>query len=222
MKKLLLSIVFSVLYVLPTSADMGVNIGVSGNAGVFTASADETFTPSSTTNRNQNGSEHGEAGWGSIFGEVSVNRVFVGIDYVPSSLETETAETAKSDKQTTGSDAVTVTENIIQIDFEDLTTYYAGVMVTDNLYVKAGMTTVEVITNESLGTGGSYGNVSLDGSMFGVGYHMANSNGAFMRVEGNYMSFDGASQTNSDDNEKKIRLKNLDGVSGKISLGKTF
>ena len=63
--------------------------------------------PASTENRNQNGSEHGEAGWGSIFGEISMNRAFIGIDYVPSSLETETAETAKSDKQTTGSDAVT-------------------------------------------------------------------------------------------------------------------
>ncbi|MBD1167015.1 hypothetical protein IDG99_00900 [Pelagibacterales bacterium SAG-MED09] len=222
MKKLLLSIVFSVLYVLPTSADMGINVGVSGSAGVFTASADETFTPASTENRNQNGSEHGEAGWGSIFGEISMNRAFIGIDYVPSSLETETAETAKSDKQTTGSDAVTEGDNIIQIDFEDLTTYYVGAMVTDNLYVKAGITTVDVITNESLATGGSYGNVSLDGSMFGVGYHLANSNGAFLRVEGNYMSFDGATQTNSDDNEKSIRLKNLDGVSGKISVGKSF
>ena len=95
-------------------------------------------------------------------------------------------------------------------------------MLNDNFYAKAGITTVEVITNETLGTGGSYGNVSLDGSVFGVGYQATNDSGAFVRIEGNYMNFDGATQTNSDDSEKTITLKNLDGVTGKISIGKSF
>jgi hypothetical protein len=30
-------------------------------------------------------------------------------------------------------------------------------MITENFYVKAGITTVDVITNETLGTGASYG-----------------------------------------------------------------
>jgi len=216
MKKLIASIVFSVFYLTSASADMGVNVGVSVQAGLFAASAKEEIT---TVKTNQD-TEHASIGYGSIFAEVTFNKVMLGIDYVPESLESETTESARDDKTTT--DTPSYVENKIQVDFEDLTTYYVGFMLNDNFYAKAGITTVEVITNETLGTGGSYGNVSLDGSMFGVGYQATNDAGAFVRVEGNYMNFDGATQSNSDDSDKKITLKNLDGVTGKISIGKTF
>ena len=221
MKKLLLSVVFSVFYVTSASADLGVNVGVSGNAGIFAASASEITTDAG--GNNQNGSEHGSAGWASIFIEKSFGeRLIVGVDYVPMALETDTTETAKSDKRTDGSDAVTNSTNKIQIDFEDLTTVYVGAMLTENFYVKAGLMHVDVITNESLGTGSTYGNVELDGSMFGMGYHASNDNGTFFRFEGNYLSFDGNSVTSGTHAGTSIKLKNLDGVTGKVSVGKTF
>jgi hypothetical protein len=220
MKKLLLTIVLSIFYVSSASADLGVNVGVSGQAGIFAASA----TESEGTTKKGNGTEHGSAGWGSIFLEGTINdRFLLGIDYVPSALETDTTETAKSDMRTDNSNAITASTNKIQVDFEHLTTYYAGLMLTDNLYVKAGLTTVDVITNESLGTGSSYGDVELDGNMFGIGYHNALDNGVFFRFEGNYMTFDGATQTGTGtEASRKIELRNLDGVSGKLSFGKTF
>ena len=220
MKKLLLTIVLSVFYVSSASADLGVNVGVSGSAGIFAASA----TESTGTTKKGNGSEHGSAGWGSVFIEGTINdRFIIGIDYVPTALETDTTETAKSDMRTDNSNAITASTNKIQVDFEHLTTYYAGLMLTDNLYVKAGLTTVDVITNESLGTGSSYGDVELDGNMFGIGYHNALDNGVFFRFEGNYMTFDGATQTGTGTGaSRKIELRNLDGVSGKLSFGKTF
>ena len=79
--------------------------------------------------------------------------------------------------------------------------------------------TVDVITNESLGTGSEYGNTDLDGTMWGVGYNKSFDNTTFIRFEGNYMAFDGTSLSSADN---KITLKNLDGVSGKVSLGKSF
>ena len=167
MKKLLLSIVFSVLYVLPTSADMGINIGISGNAGLFAASANESFSDASKDSTNQNGSEHGTAGWASIFVEKTIgDRLMVGIDYVPGALETDTVETAKSDKTDIGQDVGTIVTNKLQIDFEDLTSIYVAAKLTDNFYLKAGAMTVDVTTNESLGTGGAYGNFDLDGTLW--------------------------------------------------------
>ena len=221
MKKLLLSVVFSVLYVASASAELGVNVGVSGNAGLFAASAHEKHT--NTAGKTNAGTEHGSAGWGSIFIEKTIGDVLlVGIDYVPEALETDTTETAKSDKRTAASDAISASTNKIQVDFENLTTMYIGARLGENFYAKAGVMTVDVITNESLGTGGSYGNADLDGNMFGVGFNHTTDNGAFLRVEGNYMSFDGVTRTNSDDSEKQIKLKNLDGVSAKLSIGKSF
>ena len=160
----------------------------------------------------------GEFGYASIFAEVMANEKFgIGVDYVPMALESEST----SNTQTTTTASATG-NNTVQIDFEDLTTIYVGAMITENFFVKAGAMKVDVITNESLGTGGAYGNTELDGTMFGMGYHVANDNGAFFRFEGNYLQFDSQTVTNSNDSNKSIKLKNLDGLSGKISLGKTF
>ena len=219
MKKLLLTLVFSVFYVSSASAEMGFNVGVSGQAGIFTASATE-FTGSTAKG---NGSEHGEAAWGSVFVEGTINDKFlIGVDYVPSALETETTEIAKSDMGVGAQSQTTVT-NKIQIDFEDLTTVYVGFMVNDNVYVKGGAVHVEFITNEDLGTGASYGNDSLDGEMFGVGYHNTLDNGAFIRFEGTYMSFNAKTMSaTGTDADNKIDLSALDGITGKVSFGKSF
>jgi len=217
MKKIILSVLFSVFYLTSSSAEIGVNLGLSGSAGLFAVSGKEVMGTQTTK-----GSEHGEAGFGSIFIEKTLgDRFAVGIDYVPSSLSTDTAESAKTDL-TEGSTATG--ENKIQIDFEDLTTYYVALNVTDNMYAKLGMVTVDVITNEKLHTGSTYGNTDMDGTLFGVGYNKSMDNGMFIRVEGNYMDFDGVSVTGTgtETTAAKVTLNQLHGLTGKISVGKSF
>ena len=57
--------------------------------------------------------------------------------------------------------------------------------------------------------------------MLGMGYNHTTDNGAFVRIEGTYMSFDGAF-LDSTTNSNRVTLSNLDGVSGKLSVGKSF
>tara|TARA_B100000902_G_scaffold124078_1_gene124032 strand:+ start:1903 stop:2529 length:627 start_codon:yes stop_codon:yes gene_type:complete len=204
------------------TAYAGVNVGISGQMGLFTATGTESHADAKESTAagsyKSSDTEIGAAGYASVFLEgVLQDRILVGIDYVPAALETDTVETRRSDK-TTGTTAANV-EQKVQLDFEDLTTFYLGMMVTENLYVKGGMVTVDVITNENLGTGGTYGNTNLDGTMVGVGYHKSNDSGMFMRVEGSYMEFDSQSLTSGD---MTVKLNSLDGVTGKISIGKSF
>ena len=223
MKKLILAVTIAMFSFSSANAELGVNIGISGQMGLFAASATErdTGTHGTTTDSTETNSEseYLGLGWASVFIEKSLGRAFIGVDYVPSALETETKEERRNDKTT--SDTRTVVTNKIQVDFEDLTTIYLGVNLTDNLYAKAGMMTVDVLTNETLGTGSTYGNTDLDGTMLGVGYNATNDSGLFLRVEGNYLEFDGAS-VKSANGVNKITLDNLDGVSGKLSVGKSF
>ena len=221
MRKILITICAYVLTLTtPVSADKGVNIGLSGQMGVFTATAKETETGPSITEKS-NGSEHGAIGFVSLFIEKELgDRLAIGIDYVPNALETETTETAKRDKTTT--DAQSNKTNKLQVDFEDLTTYYVSVNIGESGYIRAGITTVDVITNENLGTGSTYGNTDLDGTLLGIGFDKELDNGVFLRVEGNYMDFDGASLTSQTNSDNKISLNSLEGVSGKLSIGKSF
>jgi hypothetical protein len=91
-----------------------------------------------------------------------------------------------------------VTQNV-QVDFEDLTTYYVNLNLNENFYLKAGIAKVDVITNETLGTGSTYGNADLDGTVFGAGYNKNFDNGLFVRAEGTYQEFDGVTINGSGD-----------------------
>ena len=197
------------------------NIGISGSAGIFGATAKETHTTTATGSTTaDSASEIAAVGYGSIFLEKEFGIITVGVDYVPTPFESETAETQKYDDQTANpaAAAVTAVVNKVQVDLTDLTTMYVGLNVTENAYVRFGYATMDVETNETLGTGSSYGNTSLDGTVYGVGYQK-DLDAMFIRVEGTYMDFDGVSLTA---NDNTIKLKNLDGLTGKLSIGKSF
>lgn len=224
MKKIITIFLSGMLFLTSTSyAEVGVNVGVSGSVGLFGATAKESHgdaTPSRAAGSNvYEDTEIAAAAYASLFIEKELGLISIGLDYVPTAFESETVESARHDKQTAASETVTTTENRVQVDLQDLTTLYVALNVTENAYVKAGLMHIDVITNKSLGTGGSYGNTSLDGTLIGFGYNKDLDNGLFIRGEGSYMNFDGASLTSGD---MTVTLKNLDGVTGKISIGKSF
>tara|TARA_B110000444_G_scaffold172488_1_gene161311 strand:+ start:547 stop:1209 length:663 start_codon:yes stop_codon:yes gene_type:complete len=220
MKKLIIAILamslgsFSI-----ASAEVGVNIGVSGQMGVFAANGLE----------NEDTQQHRSAtttlvGYSSVFLEKTLgSRLSIGIDYVPSALESETASRTDVDN------GAAVTQKV-QADFEDLTTIYATLNITDNFFVKGGMVTVDVITKESLGTGSTYPNTTLDGTMFGAGYNYDFDNGMFIRAEGNVMMMDGVTLTSTaaavarpgTAQKNFVKLDNLNGANAKVSIGKSF
>ena len=215
MKKTICAIILaSFTYVPFASAEMGVNVGVSGQAGIFGATAKEV-----STERTSTGTEIAGVAYPSVFIEKSLgDRMVIGVDYMPDALSSDTVETTKLDHQSGGTDS-NVTNNL-QVDFEGLTTAYVGFNITDSAYIKAGFMTVDVLTKENLGTGGSYGDTSLDGAMFGFGVHNQMDN-LFWRLEANYLEFDGVtvSSTNSDNS---VSVNSLDGLTAKISIGTSF
>ena len=95
MKKFITAAFFVMFTVSQASAEVGVNVGISGNAGLFAASAKEV------ADETHKGSEHGEAAWPSIFIEKTLgDRFAIGVDYVPTALETDTVESIRHDKTT--------------------------------------------------------------------------------------------------------------------------
>ena len=216
MKKTILAVSFILASFSTVSAEIGVNVGVSGNLAVFHATGVETEVAEKNTE-----DATGVAGYSSFFIEKTLgDRITVGYDYVSSSLESETSETVRMDKTTT--DTQTSKTNTVKVAFEDLSTLYVALNITENFYVKAGMATVDVVTKENLATGSDYGNTSLDGSVMGVGYNNTFDNGMFFRVEGTYMDFDNAKLISTTNTDNTIELNNLEGASGKLSIGKSF
>jgi len=234
MKKITIAILATLFSYSIASAELGVSIGVSGQVGVFHATGTESHDL-----EKQSEDATGVAGYTSVFIEKKLSflpgplsRLSIGFDHVPETLSSEEAQTVKTNYND-GTQADTsgciagvggtncpLVTNKVKLDFEDMNTTYISFDVTDSLYVKTGWVSVDIITKETLGTGSTYGNTSIDGTTMGIGYALNRDNGLFMRFEANHTTFDNASITGSGTNI--VTLNNLEGAMGKLSIGKSF
>ncbi len=228
MKKFLTIAAF-MLFTITSAYAVDGRVGVTLKGGYFEADeASEIFSgahssgasPGTVTKKASGEGDvaEGEFAYGSIFAEMMVNdKIAIGVDYVPMALETEST----SNTQTSTTNSATG-NNTVQIDFEDLTTVYALLFATENIYLKAGWMQVDVKTNESLATGGAYGDTSLDGYTLGLGFNNDMDNGMFVRFEAAVMDIDGATLVNKNDSTKKVTADGIEGISASLSLGKAF
>ena len=166
MKKIIITLL-SGLYFLSTSAsaEMGMNIGASGTMGLFGATETHSVDSGALAGSTAEDSEIAAVAYGSLFIEKELGMITLGVEYVPTAFESDTAETAKQDKRTDDVETITESTNKVQVDLENMYTLYVSFNVTDNAYVRAGISSIDVMTNEDLGTGSSYGNTSLDGTV---------------------------------------------------------
>tara|TARA_S200000501_G_scaffold339345_1_gene346868 strand:+ start:917 stop:1618 length:702 start_codon:yes stop_codon:yes gene_type:complete len=210
------------------------SMGVTVTGGVFEADgASEIFSgnhssDTTSTKVTKNTADEGEDAeaavvMGSIFFEAAMtDQVSFGLSYVPHSMDSETTENIQNRQSSipTGDDSES--RNTVKVSFDDLTTVYALLNATDNIYAKVGYVQVELITEENLATGGSYPNVDLDGYTLALGYNMDLADGVFARFEASYMDLDGATVTNDNDSTKSVKADGISGYGAGISIGKSF
>ena len=234
MKKIIFSILLMLCFGFNANAERGINAGVTLLYGAFDVTgASEKLAANhssgagsaTTVNANSEGENaEGEFGLGSIFLEKTLgDRLAIGLDYVPMAADSETVEnkTNVAGSRTAGTGVDGALTNTVQVEFENLTTAYA-MLNLGPIYLKAGLMTVDVNTKEKLGTGGAYGNTSLDGTLLALGMHRELDNGAFVRLEGTVMEFDGVELTNQNDSTKSVKVDGIDGYGARISIGKSF
>jgi hypothetical protein len=220
MKKITIVILFLFSSLSVASADLGVNVGLSGQVGVFHATGVDTNNQTTGSDRIQTEDATGVAGYNSWFIEKTLGRfITVGYDYVLDTLASDSATSIRTTCVSGIANDCTIQTNKVQVDFDKMNTLYVAVNITENLYIKLGQMSVDVITNEKLETGSTYGNTSLDGDMYGIGFNKTFDNTMFVRVEATRMDFDGAKMISADNT---VELKDLEGGSAKVSIGKSF
>ena len=88
------------------------------------------------------------------------------------------------------------------------------------------MSQADVNTTEVLSTGSVYGNKSVDGKMFGAGFHKVNDSGIFFRAGVEYTDFDTINLTGSEVGGTALSFNKIkadvDMAAAKFSIGKAF
>ena len=228
---------------------LNVSLGLTGALGLFDATGSEKMTGTHIYKRNNSDGDENTVndsktttttrddmaiGYGAIVAELSSSAIpalKIGLEYVPYDLKSDTTENKRNDK-IAGTDQGSESANTdtgtskVGIDIENMMTAYVALHApTDfgNVFVRAGIITADVITDESLVTGSKYGNTSLDGTLIGIGVEKSLQDGVFVRGEVNQTSYDNMTLTNTGStNNNTITVKDLSGNSVQVSVGKTF
>ena len=204
-----------------TAVNAGGAIGVSVNKQAFGGYGKETNTTDVTEEYGAFADDNM-----SIFAEYGVgDSLSIGIEYNPGAISTPTNTNIKMDGSTGGTNAVTTggsaKTNTVQADFENLTTIYLMWASEIGLYSRIGYSHVDVATKESLGTGGSYGNVTTDGATLALGYQ-TDTGDIFARVEVSATAWDSVSATNTSESTKKVEITDMASASASLKIGKRF
>jgi hypothetical protein len=239
MRKLLFGIFISLLSF--TSANSEISVGVSGTLGMMDAEGKETISGSTnagidkdaddddvaraataTAATSQSDTEDLVIGYASIWAEGHLgSNIRAGINFVPYALESETTENVRHDTCSHTS-SCTQTTNKVQVDLVNLAQLYLSYH-NDSFFVKAGVMTADIETDESLATGSSYGDASLEGTFVGAGIERDFGAEMFIRSEINITKFDDIKLTGTgSDNTTTIDITDLGGVNATVSVGKTF
>ena len=199
---------------------------VDGAKEVFSGdhAGDASSTKVTKDAKDEKENAEGEFYLGNIFAEYVVNdQVAIGVSYSPTSAETEEVENKQNIgdlPEDDGNDNAST--NKVKVAFEDLVTVYALANLNENVYLKAGIMQVELITKENLQTGGAYPDDTLHGYQIALGYNMDLADGMFVRAEAAYMEIDGTTLTNSNDSTKSVSADGITGYGAAVSVGKSF
>ena len=156
----------------------------------------------------------------SIFFELAADNGFgLGIEHVSGTADIGAGSRPDDDEETSGG-------NKASAEIDGLTSLYAIKTFDNGLFLKVGMTQTDVITKETLNTGSTYGNKSVDGKLIGIGMHKTNDNGVFFRASAEYTSYDSFKLTSGVADAVTGTTNTIDAdvdtTAFKISIGKAF
>ena len=200
-----------------------VRVGVSAGFAHIEADGSETLKDTGLVSTH---AEEANAIIPSFFAEFAMdNGLGIGYDYISASADL--APSARTQVHSTpvdaGNDSGT---NSVNAEIDDLSTVYLIKSFESGFLLKIGMTQADVATKETLATGSTYGNASLDGKMYGVGFQRSNDSGIFFRTAIEVNEYDTLNLTSGvadavSGTTNTIKA-DIDTTVAKFSIGKVF
>ena len=154
------------------------NVGLSGSLASIDASGTEKDTDGSADTSTRTASvEHNNIPIGGLFLEYESDfyGLTLGFTHTPGSADVSKSAKQRNDVETSVTSDTTANSTArafkAQAEVENFNSAYIELPVYQNFFVKAGLAEIDVNSLETVsGNGGSYGNTSLDGEVYGAGF----------------------------------------------------
>lgn len=207
---------------LTVSSFAEIRVGVSAGFNMIEAAGNETLKDSSVVTTH---TEHANAIVPSVFLELAMANGFgVGIDMITGAADLAgSGKTKNNNSNATSNDTGT---NKADAEVDGITTAYLIKTFDSGLLVKIGISQADVNTKETLNTGTTYGNASVDGMHYGIGYELKRDSGLFFRTTAEVTDFDTINLTGTQAGATATAFNKIsadvDVLAAKLSIGKAF
>ena len=178
----------------------GFAVGIAGSLVEIEASGKHTMRTSGK--EDATGAADNKTGIGSIFAEYTWNGITLGVDHIPGEADISNSVRQRDETDFQDGDEATGTavSNKAQASIEDHYGVYLSYPLYGGVYGKLGFVQADIITSETLGTGSTYGNATLDGYQFALGVKSDMANNMFFKTEFFMTDYDDIKLTSSGSN----------------------
>ena len=210
-------------------------LGVTGSYTTIDASGSETeATNTGTENSVFKATVDNNVFLGSVFIEYSLddaswgsagNGITIGLKHTPGSADVSDKVKSRADTETsvTGDPTTNSTSRTqtAQAEIDNYNNFYIEVPLYKSLYVKAGMSQIDVNTKETTNgsNGGTYGNKTLDGTNIGIGVKGVTASNIIWKLAYEDTNFDTLKLTSTTSNTLNA---DLDTQEVALSIGYRF
>ena len=197
-------------------------LGVTGSIASIDASGTEADKDGTADSSLRTASAGNNAMISSIFAEYSLDNGFtVGFDHIPGSADVSNKTITRTDDSAESAQDGNRSANA---EIENHNTFYAELPIHAGLYVKAGLLEMDVNATESdtVTTAGSYGSVTIDGEMWGIGYRNSFGNNGFYKVEATKRTYDTITLNSTTSDKGNKVTADLDATLATFALGFNF
>ena len=225
MKKILIG--FFASLILSSAAFAGqYGVGVTGSFASISAEGTESDKNGDADTSVRKGNASHDIIVPSLFAEYSFDNGFtVGYDYTLGSADVNSSSITRTDTTTDANEGVQDDgDRTAQAEIENVMSFYAEVPLHAGLYAKGGYVQMDVNTTESETVAGTatYGNETVDGVIYGLGYRNTFGDNGFYKVEGTYTDMDSMTFNSSETTKGNKITADLDVTRATFAIGYNF
>tara|TARA_B100001057_G_scaffold487742_1_gene570947 strand:+ start:905 stop:1594 length:690 start_codon:yes stop_codon:yes gene_type:complete len=229
MRNILIAL-FASLFISSAALAGQYGIGVTGSFAAVSGEGTEANKDGSTDTSNRTANAHNNVIIPSVFAEYTMDNGFtLGYDYVIGSADVNSRKISRTD--TTADDNEAVQDDgatTAQAEIENVMSIYAELPLHAGLYAKGGYVQMDVNTLETsaITTRATYGNETVNGVVYGLGYKNSFGTNGFYKVEGTFtdmdsMTFQDSNTTSGTPGGNKITA-DLDVTRATFAIGYNF
>jgi hypothetical protein len=234
MKKIIITVLATIWLTSSAALAGSIQVGAKVSSAFIDASGNEKTTSGTVTggavNDNNAVADNEWVTIPSIYAEYSLddaswasegNGVTLGVNYTFGSADVSDVAKSRSDlaEDAAGSGSSGNVTYTAQAELENYVSYYIEMPLYQSIYVKAGMSQIDVVTKEDPDHHGTYGDASLDGIDLGFGFKGTYGSNYVWKVAYEQTNWDSLKLTSSTSN---VITADIDTKEVAVSLGYRF